>query len=750
MPANNVILRKKTYNPLTDSDNGVIVFDNTSGKIYVGGTCYSSDVKDASLNSNTNELLITKTDNTTLAIDLSYEETSNLVTSLSASSTNTQYPSAKCVYGYAKDKPVVVWEAQSVANGILATETDLTATPTWQITNLDLSRYQKVKVFIRSGGTDSDTTASSIINIDLGGLNKSAFGYFIGSSVLQNPNNRNRLLALSVAISEDKTSVLFNRCTSLYGTVPTSANTDGRVLYKIVGYPGTLGHDFQIYGPSTFTGKNFNLQTKYDGVTVTPQWTIVTGSQYATINQWGRVDIVSGTVEQNIVVQAVYGLYSEQKTIEITYDNQLIISCPDTITGESGSCVALYNNEGCSPVWSITSGSSNATINQSGEITIIQSGDITVQAVYNGYTTTKTITLEYVAGTTQETVINEDGSVTETTTTTTTDPETGSTTTESTSTTTNEDGSTSYTTEETTENSDGSSTTTSTTTNCDGTSSETSSETSAPDPETGSVTSNTTTTNYDENGDTTGSSENTTVENTDGSYSSSTTNYDENGDPTTGVNETQDASGNNHQQDITYDDQGNASVTGYTIDTSNNPQGEEDMTGTGVNTEYIPFHAPNGFDMHLKFRTVASEQPNPPIVVDTEDKSLLYNIMSAKSTTKINNVWPGFDIRWGGSGNNRTLQFRRTLVGETSSSATNITTRHQNNVYDLTITYNPSDTQYKFRVKDNWTNQYIVQVNKSLQTDVDLELTLGYALNMEGEPYRYANVSFLEFNVSDL
>lgn len=191
-------------------------------------------------------------------------------------------------------------------------------------------------------------------------------------------------------------------------------------------------------------------------------------------------------------------------------------------------------------------------------------------------------------------------------------------------------------------------------------------------------------------------------------------------------------------------------MVGYTIDTSANPEGEEDITGTGVNTQYVPFHAPNGFTMHMKFRTVASEQPNPPIVEDTEDKSLLYNIMSAKSTAKINNVWPGFDIRWGGNQNNRTLQFRRTLLGENNSTAINITTRHQNNVYDLTITYDPNDTQYKFRVRDNWAGQYIVQVNKSLQNNLDLEVTLGYAINMQGNPYRYANVSFLEFSVANL
>ena len=66
MPSNPVIIfRKKIYNSTTDAVNGVVVFDNTTGKIYVGGDCYSSEVLDTSLNSSTGVLTITKTDNTT-------------------------------------------------------------------------------------------------------------------------------------------------------------------------------------------------------------------------------------------------------------------------------------------------------------------------------------------------------------------------------------------------------------------------------------------------------------------------------------------------------------------------------------------------------------------------------------------------------------------------------------------------------------------------------------------------------------
>ena len=70
-----VILKKKSYDSTTDSYDGVVVFDNLTGKIYVGGECFSSDVKDAVLNSTTKEITITKTDNSTIVIStMNYSE----------------------------------------------------------------------------------------------------------------------------------------------------------------------------------------------------------------------------------------------------------------------------------------------------------------------------------------------------------------------------------------------------------------------------------------------------------------------------------------------------------------------------------------------------------------------------------------------------------------------------------------------------------------------------------------------------
>lgn len=233
-----VVLKKKSYNPLTDSAEGTVVFDKIRHKIYVGGECYSSEVLDIAYNSSTKILSITKLDGTSITLNFNgYETVSNKVTSLSSLSTDTEYPSAKCVWDNIRLKPVVLWEAQTTAQGILATESDISASPNWQITNLDMTPFKYVELYIRAGGSANiNYTPGVIVTIDLSTINKSTFGHFLGSAVVQEPNDRNRLLAVSAAVSEDKTSIIFNRCTSLYGTAATDANNDGRILYKVVGY----------------------------------------------------------------------------------------------------------------------------------------------------------------------------------------------------------------------------------------------------------------------------------------------------------------------------------------------------------------------------------------------------------------------------------------------------------------------------------------------------------------------------------
>ena len=233
-----LILKKKTYDPTLDSDPGTIVFDETSHKVWVGGECYSSEVNDLTYNPQTKTITISKFNGSSSSIDLSvYETTDNKVTSISAQSTDNEYPSAKCVYDNIRKKPVVVWEATTSSEGILAREADISASPNWHLTGLDMTPFRYVEIYIKAGGSaNTSYTPSIVVPIDLSDINKSSFGHFLGSAVVQGPNDRNRLLAVSVAVSEDKTKVVFSRCTSLYGTAATDANNNGRIMYKIIGY----------------------------------------------------------------------------------------------------------------------------------------------------------------------------------------------------------------------------------------------------------------------------------------------------------------------------------------------------------------------------------------------------------------------------------------------------------------------------------------------------------------------------------
>ena len=543
---------------------------------------------------------------------------------------------------------------------------------------------------------------------------------------------------------------------------------------------------FLIVAEDSYVGRQFFVIATLNSTRVNPTWSITSGNQYATINNNGKVVILQGAENSLITIRAAYQGNTDTKSVSVTFTNQMTIEGSDTMSGVSGNVIALYNGSVINPTWTITSGNQYATITQSGEITIINSGEITISATYSGMTVTKVITLVYDANTSSQTEVDPDtGAITTTETTTITDPETGATTESSTSVTTNEDGSTSETTSETTTNQDGSSTSTTSTVNSDGSSSESTVNVSAADSdgtvttststsvtnadgtsseststleeyEDGSSSSQSETVNYDENGDVTGSTTNETDINADGSSSSSTTNFDENGDPTDQQNVATDVTGNIDTQDVEFDD-GEPIVIGYNIDTTASEGEGKEIEGNGINTEFVPFKfASQGFVMHFVFETTAAAQPRPPITADTEDTgtNYLYTVLGAKTTAKVGDVWPGFEIRWviakSGNGTSGQLQFCRTLSGDTSTARTEITTGHNgSNVYDITVTYDPSKST-KFIAYNNYTQANIQTSTRSLQSDVELDMTIGYSTDHLGDQIRHSNVIVHEFNVQRL
>ena len=141
-------------------------------------------------------------------------------------------------------KPVVVWEVQDVSQGLLARNTNISASLNWHLTGLDLTPFKRIKIYSRAGrktgamAQDSSITPAAVIEMLLDDRAKETVSQnvFIGSSVVQNPNDPNRLDLLTCAVSGDKTKFAVVRATTLYGTAATS-NTDAYpYVFLIEGY----------------------------------------------------------------------------------------------------------------------------------------------------------------------------------------------------------------------------------------------------------------------------------------------------------------------------------------------------------------------------------------------------------------------------------------------------------------------------------------------------------------------------------
>jgi hypothetical protein len=270
-----------------------------------------------------------------------------------------------------------------------------------------------------------------------------------------------------------------------------------------------------------------------------------------------------------------------------------------------------------------------------------------------------------------------------------------------------------------------------------GSTSETTSETTV-DPSTGETTTTVT----------------TVTENSDGTTTTSqtATTFDEEGNETGHVQTDTDAQGNVDTQTVVKDEDGNDVVTGYTIDTTENPDGGRDITGDGVNTGFYPFDGGEGFELHIRFRSVKTEQPNPPLVTDTEDNgsNLHFTILCCKSPFQ---PYPGFHIRWtlnkkNYSSGNLVFGYK----GSTGSSANRSLAASKNNdVYDFTVAYDPKLKKYpsKFRCIDNLNGGATISLNIDFNS-LDYGVTLGYNINQQGQPYRYSNVEIYEFSISKL
>lgn len=174
-----------------------------------------------------------------------YENAQNKTQDIVGNSTSTAlYPSAKAVYDQFMRKPDVVWEVSDVSQGLLALNTGISSNVAWQLTNLDLTPYKRIKIYAKAGrktgslAADSSIVPAVVIEMSLDDRAKETVtqNAFIGSGMFQNPNDANRFGAITCAVSGDKTKFVVLRMTSLYGTAGTSNTDTYQYIFKIEGY----------------------------------------------------------------------------------------------------------------------------------------------------------------------------------------------------------------------------------------------------------------------------------------------------------------------------------------------------------------------------------------------------------------------------------------------------------------------------------------------------------------------------------
>ena len=138
--------------------------------------------------------------------------------------------------------PVTVWEVPEGTAGLFALQSNITDNPSWQLTGLDMTQFKRIKIYTKcgqkSGSTPSaSTTPGGVLEMHLDSRAGGPYsGHFVGSMMGQNPNDSNRLWAVTCAVSADKTSFACLRMTTLYGTAATNNNDANAYIYKIEGY----------------------------------------------------------------------------------------------------------------------------------------------------------------------------------------------------------------------------------------------------------------------------------------------------------------------------------------------------------------------------------------------------------------------------------------------------------------------------------------------------------------------------------
>ena len=218
----------------------------------------------------------------------------------------------------------------------------------------------------------------------------------------------------------------------------------------------------------------------------------------------------------------------------------------------------------------------------------------------------------------------------------------------------------------------------------------------------------------------------TTTENEDGSTESTTTSYNENGTPISTVNNVTDTDGNVSTQDIIYDEDGNEVVTGYSIDTSDNPDGTKTFNGDGVNTEYYAFDMTRGFVIDFNFTINFNQQP-------PGQNENHHNILTMKRSAP--SPWYGFQLRQTGT-NKYLILGTQFSTGNNTNTQINTTPSGVNpGEFNFRITYDPTASSNTFVCRNMMTNNVVYTSN-----DVFPDIPLTQVITLTAQRHSMATV----------
>ena len=128
-----------------------------------------------------------------------------------------------------------------------------------------------------------------------------------------------------------------------------------------------------------------------------------------------------------------------------------------------------------------------------------------------------------------------------------------------------------------------------------------------------------------------------------------------------------------------------------------------------------------------------------------------HNILGAKRNDPA--PWYGFQIRQTSTNKNISFGTQFATGNNTNTTISPMSSTGNVGEYNLKVIYDPTASTAKFRVINANTGVDIVSYNNTFPNIPELEyikVTLGYALDGNGDPYRYSNINVMDFNIQKL